>query len=136
MHPIESIFDISVDEGDVVQVSTNHSNSSTVMDLPTLPVLMPILQGSISLQPAAPIQQKKQVNINELISIDIEEFEHQRPAQPILQSIYAAQPVNPKVEEEDDDEFEFADESPTAVETPKPIMETKNSGTATLVQPV
>jgi hypothetical protein len=68
------------------------------MDLPTLPVLMPILQGSISLQPAAPIQQKKQVNINELISIDIEEFEHQRPAQPILQSIHAAQPVNPKVE--------------------------------------
>lgn len=116
LHPIESIFDISVDEGEGVQkISASNSTPSSVMDLPTLPILMPKLEGSISLRSNTMelAQPKKQVNINELINIDIDEFEHQRPAQPILQSISFAniQPPAPP-QEDDDDEFEFVEESP------------------------
>ena len=49
LHPIESIFDISVDEGDAVQVSFSNITPANVMELPTMPILMPIMEGYISL---------------------------------------------------------------------------------------
>lgn len=65
------------------------------MDLPTLPVLIPRLEGQITLQDPAPVVKDKEININDLISINKEEFEHQRPAQSILQSLGSqSHPIN------------------------------------------